>query len=334
MQPVSPALPVSIVVTVLNEARDIGRVISSLLAQSPPAAEVIVVDGGSTDGTWEWLLDAQTSGQAAPAAGPRLIAIRDETCSLKHSAGPVSRGRNVAIAAAKSRIIACADAGCTYAPDWLANLTGPLVAGGAEYALGGTCIDPANHTVWDVASAPFFSIKLAPTEPTKSCTARSMAFTRALWERIGGFPESVLVGEDTLFDLAARRLATPAFIPNAKALYSPQNNFRSAAHQMARYAMSDGQARVRWSRLFRNAARCLLEVFALLCLPISMIPIFVVLALESWYAFHRDERFLVQFGPGALVARFAFSVAVPWIVAINQIRGLFTRQPLTNRQNA
>jgi hypothetical protein len=129
-------------------------------------------------------------------------------------------------------------------------------------------------------------------------------------------------------------VTTPAFISNAKAIYRPQNTFRSAAHQMARYAMSDGQARVRWSRLFRNAARCLLEIVALLSLPFSLIPFFVIFALESWQAFHRDERYLVQFGPAALVARFAFSVAVPWVVAINQIRGLFTRQPLSNRQNA
>jgi glycosyltransferase involved in cell wall biosynthesis len=324
MQPVSPR--VSVVVTELNEVQDIGRVVASLLAQNPPAAEVIVVDGGSTDGTWEWL-------DAEQQRDPRLIAIRDETCSLKSSKGPVSRGRNVAIAAAKSAIIACADAGCTYASDWLANLTAPLVAGKAEYALGGTLVDPDVHTVWDVASAPFFSIKLAPKEPTKSCTARSMAFTKALWQRIGGFPEDVLVGEDTLFDLAARRQTTPAFAANAKAIYRPLNTFRSATHQMARYAISDGQAGVRWARMFRNAARCLLQIAALVSLPWSAIPLWAVLALECWYAFHRDWRFLPRFGAKAVLARFVFSVAVPWVVAANQIRGRFSAAPLTNRQN-
>jgi glycosyltransferase involved in cell wall biosynthesis len=319
--------PVSIVVTELNEVHEIERAVLSLLAQAPPAAEVIVVDGGSTDGTWEWLDEAQRR-------EPRLIAIRDESCSLKFSKGPVSRGRNVAIAAAKSAIVACADAGCTYEPDWLGNLTAPLVAGQAEYALGGSCLDPAGHTVWDVASAPFFSIKLSPTEPTKSCTARSMAFTKSLWEQIGGFPEQVLVGEDTLFDLEARRLTSPAFIVNAKALYRPRNTFRSAAHQMARYAISDGQAGVRWSRLFRNAARCLLQIAALASLPWSAIPFLAVLALECWYAYHRDLRYLPRCGAMAILARFAFSIAVPWIVAVNQIRGRFSARPLTNWQNA
>ena len=121
------------------------------------------------------------------------------------------------------QIIACADAGCTYAPDWLKNLTSPLVAGEAEYGLGGSCLDASGCTAWDVASAPFFSIKLSPTEPTKSCTARSMAFTKELWQRIGGFPEHVLVGEDTLFDLEAGGSRRPRLSQMQGFLPTPQH---------------------------------------------------------------------------------------------------------------
>jgi glycosyltransferase involved in cell wall biosynthesis len=201
---------VSVVSTVLNESAAIDALIESLMRQTLAPVEVIIVDGGSTDGTWERLQRAQSN-------YPALVPIRDESCSLQRSPGPIARGRNVAIAATSSDVIACADAGCTYHPDWLRNLTAPIFAGDSEYSLGGAYIDPdpTNSTVWDVASAPFFGVKLNPDAATKSCTARSMAFRKELWRRVGGFPETFFLGEDTLFDAKARQLVTPAFAKRA-----------------------------------------------------------------------------------------------------------------------
>ncbi len=317
---------VSVIATVLNEAENIPRLIGSLIRQNPPAAEIIIVDGGSSDGTWEWLRDKA-------ASHPALHAIRDETCSLKFTSGPISKGRNVAIASAHSQLIACADAGCTYAPDWLAELTAPLASGDAEYSLGGASLDQTDPTVWDLASAPFFGVKLDATAPTKSCTARSMAFTKELWRRLGGFPETVFFGEDTLFDLEARRVAPPTFPRNAKALYRPRNSFLSACRQLARYAVSDGILGVRWSRLLRNAARCLAEVASVAALPWTWIPLAVVLVLALHFAFHQDWLFTRTLKPQVLLARLVFSLAVPWIIVANQIRGAVTKKNLANPQN-
>jgi glycosyltransferase involved in cell wall biosynthesis len=319
--------PVSVIATVLNEVQDIRRLVPSLMGQVPPPAEVVIVDGGSTDGTWEWLVDA--------ARGhPNLRPIRDEICNLKRCSGPISKGRNVAIAAAASPVIACADASCTYAPDWLARITAPLIAGTAQYALGGSCMDTTDPTVWDLASAHFFGVRLSAAAPTKSCTARSMAFTKELWQRIGGFPESVFFGEDTLFDLEARQLTKPAFVERAKALYRPQYTFGSACRQLGRYAISDGVLGVRRTRLYRNAARCLVQLLALASLPWSIFPLLAVLAIELWFAFQADGRLLARFGPRAVLARFLFSVLVPWIVVSNHIRGRLTGKFPPNRQNA
>jgi glycosyltransferase involved in cell wall biosynthesis len=320
-------MAVSVAATVLNEVRDIPGLVSSLADQTLAPAEIIVVDGGSTDGTWEWLLNAK-------AQYPSLIPIRDESCNFKQSPGPIARGRNVAIAAATSDIIACADAGCTYRQDWLSRLTAPILAGTGEYAVGGSCIDPISPTVWDIASAPFFGVKLDPNEPTKSCTARSMSFRKDLWQQVGGFPETVFFGEDTLFDAKLRKLVTPAFVAQAKAFYRPRYTLRSALHQLASYAIADGALGIRPARLVRNLARCIVEVLAIVALRWNPLPFLCILVFENYFAFRLDWRSLQKATFRMLVARLFFSLLVPWVVTWNQIKGSITKAHRANRQNA
>ena len=289
---------------------------------------MIVVDGGSTDGTWEQL-------EAAKSKYANLVAIRDESCNLKASPGPIARGRNVGIAAATSEVVACADAGCIYDREWLSRLTAPILNGSAEYTLGGSCIDPEEQTIWDSASAPFFGLKQRADEATKSCTARSMAFRKALWERVGGFPETSFLGEDTMFDLRVRKFVTPAYAERAQAIYRPRHTLKSALSMMARYGVADGVLGTRRSRLVRNFLRCLAEVIAVALLPRTVIPLVGVLLLEIYFAFRLDWR---SFGKRATLrqmgARLLYSLLVPWIVTWNQAVGELTKTNQPNRQNA
>jgi glycosyltransferase involved in cell wall biosynthesis len=80
-------LPVSIVIPTLNEAALLGSAIASL----DWADEVIVVDGGSTDGTVE----------IAAGLGARTLIVRDETIAAQRNAG---------IEAARNRWILALDA--------------------------------------------------------------------------------------------------------------------------------------------------------------------------------------------------------------------------------
>ena len=321
---------VSVASTVLNEVDDIDALIATLATQSLVPAEVIIVDGGSSDGTWERL-------EAARAKYPNLVPIRDESCRLQNCPGPIARGRNVGIAAASSEVVACADAGCSYHPDWLARLTAPIVdpalSGRSEYSVGGSYIDPESSTVWDVASAPFFGVKLNPEAATKSCTARSMAFRKELWARVGGFPETVFLGEDTAFDAKVRKLVTPAFPSGAKASYQPRHTLRSAVRQMISYSLTDGVLGGRSARLWRNVVRCLVEIAAVVALVWSPIPLLCVLAFEVYFAFRLDWSDLRKTSVRALGARLAFSLVVPWIVAWYQAQGAITKTNRPNRQN-
>ena len=317
---------VSVIATVLNEVDNIDRLVESLMNQRTSPSEVVIVDGGSTDETWDRL-------ERAKLKYPKLVAIRDESCRLDQSPGPISRGRNVAIAATSSDVIACADAGCSYEPDWLANLTAAIRSGEAQYALGGSCIAPEDSTVWDLAAAPFLGVKLRADAKTKSCTARSMAFQKKLWKRVGGFPEDRFFGEDTMFDMKVRAIAAPAFVERAKALYRPHLSFGSAVGQLASYALSDGISGIRPARFLRNFARCLLGVAAILLLWRTVIPLVAAIALELYFAFH------FELGPvrgrtiRVAAARLIYSVCVPWIVALNQLKGAMTKASVPNRQN-
>ena len=88
------ALDVSVVIPALNAAGHIGATLESVLAQTRPVLEVIVVDDGSSDGTAE----------IAAAAGEPVRVLRNETAS-----GP-ALGRNRGIAEARGGLIALLDA--------------------------------------------------------------------------------------------------------------------------------------------------------------------------------------------------------------------------------
>ena len=161
-----------------------------------------------------------------------------------------------------------------------------------------------------------------------------MAFRKELWERVGGFPESSFLGEDTMFDLRVRELVEPAYAEGAQAIYRPHHTLKSALRMMARYGVADGVLGTRRLRLLRNFLRCAAEVAALLLLPRTAIPLLCVLLLESYFAFRLDWRtFGRHAGLGRVAARLLYSLAVPWIVTWSQAAGELTKANQPNRQN-
>src|SRR5919197_1364958 len=98
---------VSVVFTVLNEVAALPRLLDSLAAQTRQPDEVVACDGGSRDGTVE-LLRAE-----------RRFPLR----VIESPGANISRGRNLAIAAATGDVIACTDAGVVLDPHWLEQIT-------------------------------------------------------------------------------------------------------------------------------------------------------------------------------------------------------------------
>jgi glycosyltransferase involved in cell wall biosynthesis len=104
---------VSVICTVLNEAHAVGRLLESLAAQSRLPDEVVIVDGGSSDGT-----------QAAVMGYAERLPLK-----LQEARGAnISRGRNLAVKRSTGDVIASTDAGVRLEPDWLERLAAPFEA--------------------------------------------------------------------------------------------------------------------------------------------------------------------------------------------------------------
>lgn len=228
---------VSVICTVLNEGESIRALLRTLEAQTRQPDEVIFVDGGSRDNT---------------VAVLREYATRLPLAVIVEPGANISRGRNVAIAAAAGDIIASCDAGVRLEPQWLAELVGPIEAGRAEVTAGFFVSDP--RSTFEIALGATTLPDAEDVDPAVFLpSSRSVAFTRSAWERAGKYPEWLDYCEDLIFDLRLRdEVKTFAWAPEAIAHFRPRASAKSFAKQYYRYARGDGKADL-WRR--RHAIR-------------------------------------------------------------------------------
>jgi glycosyltransferase involved in cell wall biosynthesis len=228
---------VSVIITVLNEAESLPGLFDSLAAQTRLPDQVIVVDGGSVDGTW-LLLDAES----ARARFPMTILDRPGT--------NISQGRNAAIVAAQGPIIAATDAGVKLAPTWLEQLVAPLEGPcGADTNVVAGFFRPDPHTLFEVAMGATVLPELRDVDPDRFLpSSRSIAFLKPAAEAVGGYPEWLDYCEDLIFDLRLKtRFGSFVFAPGALVYFRPRGNLRSYFKQYYRYARGDGKADL-WRR--------------------------------------------------------------------------------------
>jgi glycosyltransferase involved in cell wall biosynthesis len=205
---IAPRPSVSVIVTVLDERHTVDRLVESVTVQLREHDELVVVDGGSSDGTYARLLEHARR-------DPRVRV-------LEAPASNIAAGRNLAVHAARHDLIACTDAGCHVAPQWLERLVEPLLpadsvdgapglAAGVPHVLAhgplqraqslACYADPgeaANTTPLVRLYGRLFGGVFDPTLPF----ARSLAFTRRAWRDAGGFPERLRWVEDGVFGRA------------------------------------------------------------------------------------------------------------------------------------
>ena len=163
----------------------------------------------------------------------------------------ISRGRNLAIAAAAGPLIAATDAGVRLEPAWLAERR-PLGGGrrnGHEtpIAAAGFFV-PDAEGVFQTAMAATVLPLVDEIDPHRFLpSSRSVAFTKEAWAQAGGYPEWLDYCEDLLFDFAinAQRPGRPtafAWAPDAIVHFRPRTSLRQFWRQYYHYARGDGKA--------------------------------------------------------------------------------------------
>jgi glycosyltransferase involved in cell wall biosynthesis len=217
---------VSLISTVKDASAHVEEFLGSIAAQTRAPDEVIVVDGGSTDGTLDLLR----------RAGAGVVTVIEER------GANISRGRNLAIAAATHDVIAVSDADCVLDPDWLERILEPIEAG-ADVSMG--FYRPiADGFLQECLASVNLAIDASEIDPGRFMpSGRSVAFVRGSIEAAGGYPEWLAIGEDMWVSHRWRQLGLDMrFAPGAVARWRLRPTLRSTWTQYFRYARGDAHA--------------------------------------------------------------------------------------------
>lgn len=215
---------VSVVIPVLDEAKSIARLTRALAEQTLQSQEILVVDGGSTDGT-----QAKVGSLRNGYPSVRLI-----------TAAPASpgRGRNVGAEQARSRWIAFIDAGVVPCERWLERLVRFADSNEQVDAVYGV-FDPTHRTFFercaDLAYVPPLATSLRG--PLRAGSVASLLLRREAWESAGKFPD-LRAAEDLIF---MRNLAATArhieYSPEARVTWEIQPGVWSTFRRFRSYSM-------------------------------------------------------------------------------------------------
>jgi len=265
---------ISLVSTVLNDVEGLKLFFAQMEAQTRKPDEIVITDGGSTDGSWELL-----QGYAETGAIP-LRCYWEPGCN-------VARGRNLAIALTQHAIIASTDIGCSWDSEWLEELTEPLLQNPQTEAVMGSW-----DVQWDSLESDWARIDYCLNRglcfvatPTSHASSRAIAYRKKLWETIGGYPEDLtLAGDDMVFALLLHaRTDKTACAPTPRCHWKRPQTLRSFLKESRRNFRGSGEAGI-WldygiltgGRLLFEAGLLGLSLFLLLLPPFKAVVLFML----------------------------------------------------------
>jgi len=226
-------MKVSLICTLKNEEASIKEFLDSLLSQSRPPDEIIIVDGGSTDESVEIIKSYIKKGD------PIKLIVKNGV--------NIAKGRNVAIKNAKYDIIASTDAGCRIDKYWLENLIKSFeVDPSVDVVSGWYEADVITDFEECVAELTYPKLERVVRNSDKFLpSSRSVAYKKESWRKAKGYPEWLYTAEDTLFDLNLKNIGSKiVFAKDAVVYWRPRSNIKDVFRQFYLYSRGNGHAKL------------------------------------------------------------------------------------------
>lgn len=246
-------MKVSLICPIHNEESSVKALVESMLNQSKKADEIIFV-GKPSDKTPKILKEYVSK-------GVRFIEEKSN----------IAEARNIAIKNARHSIIACTDASSKLDKDWLKNIVKPFEDKAIDVVSGGY-IAVSEGGIEDYLSMVTVQPMEEWDEDTFLPSGRSIAFRKKAWKAVGGYPEDLYTGEDTLFDLNLKKkgfkfkLAKEAFV-----YWRGRETLKKFCKQFYLYGKGDGEAR----NVFKMKANLLFFLIVTLGLMAFIVFLFI-----------------------------------------------------------
>ncbi len=220
-------MKVSLICPIYNEKDSISELIQSMLNQSKKPDEIIFVDSFSNDGTAEII---------------KNYSKKNKKIKIFQKKSNISEARNIAVKNAKNEIIACTDASSKLDKYWLEKIIEPFKNKKIE-AVSGGYLAISKGGIEDYISMLTVKPMEEWNEKTFIPSGRSVAFRKKVWKAVGGYPENLYTGEDTLFGLKLREKGFNFKLQKSAIVYwRGRNTIKKFAKQFFLYGKGDGEA--------------------------------------------------------------------------------------------
>ncbi|HEY1488119.1 MAG TPA: glycosyltransferase family 2 protein [Micromonosporaceae bacterium] len=215
---------VSVVVPTLDEIASIDGCLDAIAAQGYPGiVEVLVVDGGSSDGTVARCL---ARGDVEVLANPDRIQAAAINIALAHASGDVT-----------VRV----DGHCRIAPDYVERAVAAIESSGAAMVGGGMNPTATGAQRAGIAAAMRSRFGVGPArfhgegEPGWVDTVYLGVFRTNIARKVGGYDARMVANEDAEFAHRMARHGGIWFDPSIRSTYSPRSTLPAVARQFHRY---------------------------------------------------------------------------------------------------